>query len=113
MPEPKRGDIWWIDLDPTRGREQAGKRPGLIISVDEFNGGPADLVVLIPITSKQRGVPLHVEIRPPEGGVKHKSFVKCEDVRSVSKSRLLGRLGGVKQATMEAVEERLQLLLGL
>ena len=43
--EPARGDVWLIDLNPTRGREQAGRRPALIVSVDEFNSGYAGLVV--------------------------------------------------------------------
>ncbi|NLJ36638.1 MAG: type II toxin-antitoxin system PemK/MazF family toxin, partial [candidate division WS1 bacterium] len=40
-PKPSRGDIWMLDLDPTRGHEQAGKRPGLIVSADPLNHGPA------------------------------------------------------------------------
>ena len=96
-----------------RGREQAGLRPGLVISVDPFNHGPADLVVVIPITSKRKGLPLHVPLEPPEGGLKHQSYIKCEDVRSVSKERLGRRVGSVSHHTLTAVEERLRLLLGL
>ena len=51
MTTPLRGEVWLVDLDPTRGREQAGKRPALVISTNEFNGSPADLVVIVPITS--------------------------------------------------------------
>ena len=60
MTEPSRGDIWLVNLNPTQGREQAGIRPGLVISVDQFNHGPADLVILLPLTSKGRGIPIHV-----------------------------------------------------
>ena len=70
MSEPLRGEIWLVDLDPTRGREQAGKRPALVVSANAFNKGPADLVVVLPITSKAKGIPLHVRVDPPEGGVK-------------------------------------------
>ena len=55
--ECSRGDVWLIHLDPTKGREQKGTRPGLIVSVDEMNHGPADLVVVLPITSKEKGIP--------------------------------------------------------
>jgi len=45
--KPARGEIWLVDLNPTRGHEQAGKRPALVVSVDLFNFGPAELVVEI------------------------------------------------------------------
>jgi len=88
MATPARGDIWTIDLDPTRGHEQAGRRPALVVSVDFFNQGPADLVVVLPITSKAKGIPLHVSIAPSEGGVRVPSYVKCEDIRSLCRQRL-------------------------
>ena len=69
MAEPLRGEVWLVDLNPTRGHEQAGKRPGLIVSVDLFNQGPAGLVVILPITTKAKGIPFHVEINIPEGGL--------------------------------------------
>ena len=113
MPEPSRGEIWLVNLSPSRGHEPTGVRPGLVISVDPFNHGPAGLVVLLPLTSVAKGIPLHVEIRPPEGGVKVKSFVKCEDVRSISKERLSRRWGTVSQSTLAAIEDRLRILLNL
>ena len=110
---PSRGEVWIVTLDPTKGREQAGKRPALVLSVDTFNHGPADLVVVLPITSKSKGIPFHVPIKVPEGGLKLESLVKCEDVRSISKERLIQRLGAVGPKTIEAVEYRLRVLLGL
>ena len=77
MSQASRGEIWLVGLDPAKGREQAGMRPALIISVDIFNHGPAELVVVIPITSKAKRIPLHVEIGPPEGGLTMTSFAKC------------------------------------
>lgn len=113
MSQPSRGEIWFINLDPTQGREKAGSRPALVISVDQFNQGPADLVVVCPIASVAKGIPLHVKITPPEGGLKKESFVKCEDVRSISKQRLKKRLGAVSAKTLATVEDRLRILLGL
>jgi mRNA interferase MazF len=111
--KPRRGEVWLIDLNPARGHEQAGKRPALVISVDLFNSGPAGLVVVLPVTTKDKNIPLHVKISPPEGGVKETSFVKCEDIRSVSTERLLARLGEVSQDTIAAVEDWVRILLGL
>jgi len=110
---PSRGEVWLVDLSPVQGREAAGRRPGLVVSVDPFNHGPADLVLIIPITSKKKGIPFHVEVRPPHGGLKRRSFVKCEDVRSVSKQRLIERWGSLSPATMAEIEDRLRILMGL
>ena len=111
--QPRRGEVWLVKLDPTQGREQAGQRPALVLSVDPFNHGPAELVVVLPLTSKAKGVPLHVAVSPPEAGLSLPSFIKCEDVRSVSKGRLLNRLGVVSAPTLSAVEDRIKRLLGL
>lgn len=113
MSYASRGEIWLVGLDPTKGREQAGMRPALVISVDIFNRGSAELAVVIPITSKAKGIPLHVGITPPEGGLSIASYVKCEDVRSISTSRLVRKFGVVSQQTIESVEDRLRILLGL
>lgn len=96
-----------------RGHEQAGARPSLLISHDGFNQSAAELVVVIPITSKAKGVRTHVEITPPEGGLTVVSFAKCEDIRSISKDRLQRRLGAVSPTTMTKVEGVLRALLVL
>jgi len=111
--DPSRGEIWFVDLNPTKGHEQAGRRPCLIISVDPLNHGPAELVIVVPITSTNRRIPTHVSVNPPEGGLSNKSFIKCEDIRSISKQRLFKRLGKVKLPTLIAVEDRVRILLGL
>ena len=112
-PSAQRGEIWLLDLDPTRGREQAGRRPALIFSVDVFNGGPADLVFVIPITSHLRPIPTQVVLHPPEGGIKVESAILCDALRSVSKLRLCSKWGRVSPATLNEVEDRVRILLGL
>ena len=113
MTKASRGEIWLVNLSLTKGREQAGTRPALIVSVDLFNHGAAELVVVIPVTSKAKGIPLHVEVNPPEGGLSTRSYVKCEDVRSISTARLIKTFGKVSSRTVNAVEDRLRVLLGL
>jgi mRNA interferase MazF len=71
------------------------------------------MVIVIPITSKHKQIPSHVEIVPPEGGLQLRSFIKCEDIRSVSTDRLIKAMGVVNRATLDEVEERLRLLLNL
>jgi mRNA interferase MazF len=113
MPLPARGEIWTADLDPTRGREQAGRRPVLVVSTDRFNQSAAELVVIVPVTSKQKGVPWHVPVRPPEGALRTTSYVMCEAVRCVARERLTRRLGRVQPPTLQEVERRLRVLLEL
>jgi mRNA interferase MazF len=113
MSLPSRGEIWLVNLNPTQGHEQGGTRPALIISVNLFNHGPADLVVVLPITTKDKNIPLHVKVMPSESDLPEISFIKCEDVRSVSTERLLKRLGSVEATTLVIVEDKLRILIGL
>lgn len=111
MTHPKRGETWNADLDPPRGHEQAGRRPVLVVSLDQFNASGAELVVVVPFTTKAKGIPWHVPVSPPEGGLRSASWAMVEMVRSISKDRLSKRLGAVEGATLEAVEDRLRILL--
>ena len=110
----RRGEVWLADLEPTRGREQAGERPILIVSANLFNQGRGGLVVAVPFTTRDRGLPIHVEIRPPDGGLRAVSFAMCEQVRSLAADRLGPEpFGRVPATVLNAVEDRLRLLLGL
>jgi mRNA interferase MazF len=113
MTAPARGEVWLADLDPTRGHEQAGRRPVLVISHDIFNRGPAELVIVLPMTSHLRNVPSHIRVSPPEGGLKTASAILCEGIRSVARQRLVTRWGAVRRRTMVAVEDIVRILLRL
>jgi mRNA interferase MazF len=106
--------VWLADLGPTRGREQSGERPVLIVSADPINQGPADLVVAVPFTTRRRGIPTHVEVRPPNGGLREVSFAMCEQVRSLATERLGPHpFGSVPAVALRSVEDSLRLLLQL
>jgi mRNA interferase MazF len=113
MAEPRRGEIWLADLHPTRGREQTGRRPVLVFSSDFFNAGPADLIVVLPLTSTQRDIPLHVKISKGDGGTRNDSAILCEAIRSISKERLISRWGALSREAIAEVEDRLRVLLDL
>lgn len=113
MDEPKRDEVWLANLNPTRGREQAGFRQVLVISVDEFNAGPADLAVILPITKVDKNIPLHIEVTPPDGGLDVVSYIMCDQIRTISKKRFNRRLGRVSPETITSIEDRLTILLGL
>jgi len=108
-----RGEVWLADLSPTRGHEQAGRRPVLVVSEDLFNRGPARLVIVLPMTSTLHPVPAHVPVSPPEGGLKKKSAVLCDAIRSISTDRLIVRWGTLDRRTIAEIEDRLRILLRL
>ena len=110
---PRRGEVWLVTLAPTVGHEQTGRRPAIVISEDVFNSGPAELVVVLPITSTLRPIPSQVRLSPPDGGLNRESAVLCEAIRSVSRSRLVRRLGPVSTARLRLVEDALRILLSL
>lgn len=112
--QPSRGEIWYANLDPTIGHEQAGDRPVLIVSNDTFNHGPAGMVIVVPLTRTGRRIPLHVVVDPPEGGVTERSYVLCDNIRAISKDRLRGQARGqLTPETMIEVEDKLGILLDL
>ena|SRR5687767_13698425 len=111
---PSRGEIWLADLNPTRGHEQAGLRPVLVISTDTFNHGPADLVFVLPLTRTDRRIPIHIAVDPPEGGLSARSFILCDALRSIAKDRLGPQAWGrVSPQTLRKVEDVLRLFMEL
>lgn len=86
MPSPsagyRRGEVWWADLSPVRGHEQAGRRPVLIVSDDGFNRSGLDMAIVVPLTSAQRGWSTRVLIVPPEGGLAAPSEIMGDQVRT-------------------------------
>jgi mRNA interferase MazF len=109
----KRGEIWLLNLDPIIGREPSGTRPALVISVEPFNNSGLELVVVCPLTSRNKGFPTHVPVKPEETGLSRVSFIKTEDIKSISSGRFIKRLGIVPPKIMTDVETRLKRILGL
>ncbi|MCA6600342.1 MAG: type II toxin-antitoxin system PemK/MazF family toxin [Pseudanabaena sp. M57BS1SP1A06MG] len=89
--------MWLFDPDPAKGREIGKKiRPALIISCDALNEGPSGLTIIVPLTSQDKKIFSHVKIEPPEGGLPHLSFAVCEQIRSITKERLIKKIGKIK-----------------
>jgi mRNA interferase MazF len=110
---PSRGEVWKVDLRPARGREQDGPRPAMVISEDRFNHGPAEMVIVIPITSKNKQIPSHVYVPKGEAGLVTDSYIKVEDIRAISKERLVAYLGDLTYPRVEQVQRLLRVLLRL
>lgn len=80
---PDRGDIVWIDFAPSLGHEQAGRRPGLILSSCRYNQ-KVGLAIVCPITSRVKGYPFEVPI--PEG-FKIKGVILADQLKSIDLAR--------------------------
>ncbi len=110
---PHRGEVWLVDFGDPVGREQSGRRPALVVSADSLNESRAGVVVVVPITKTYRGLPSHVEIDRGGSGLDEVSYAKCEDVKSISEQRLIGRLGAVGEEVMFQAARALRFLLDL
>jgi mRNA interferase MazF len=113
---PARGEVWWAQLDApaqVTGSQDAKGRPALIVSADFVNITAADLVIVTPITIVQRRVRSHVPIEPPERGMSRTSNIQCEQIRAISRQRLVRPLGTVSDDTMTQVDYTLKMVLDL
>jgi mRNA interferase MazF len=105
---PRRGDLVWLDFDPQTGREQAGRRPAIVLSPTEYNR-KVGLAIFCPITSRIKGYPFEVVI--PEGfsvsGVVLADQVRNLDWR-VRKAKLIAQLPA---SVVEDVSSKLRVLI--
>ena len=108
---PRQGEVVWADPDPTRGREQAKPRPFVVVSVDQLNRSPLGLSLVVPTTRTDFSNALHLEINPPEGGLRERSFAMPEQLRVLSHERMSAPLGKVRPVTLAELLRRCRLLL--
>jgi mRNA interferase MazF len=107
----RRGEIRWADLAPTRGREQAGRRPVLVLSQDVFNDRSGTVIAMALTSQPQRaGFPLTHELG--EGAVPKRSWVKIGQIRTLASDRLGKRLGQASPEDLAAVIEGLGEIVG-
>lgn len=93
------GEIWWVDLGRGRGREQQGFRPALVVSGNYFNELADTLALVVPCTTRSRGWINQVPIEG-DSGLGRATYAMTEQVRVISKERLVRRIGHVDQQTM-------------
>jgi mRNA interferase MazF len=106
-----RGDVRWADLSPTRGREQAGQRPVLVISHDVFNARSGTVIALALTSQPQRaGFPLTLELVAP--GLPKRSWVKISQIRTLSTRRLGRKIASASPEQLARAIEGLNELIG-
>lgn len=106
-----RGEVYWADLNPVRGREQAGRRPALVISHEVFNARSGTVIALA-ITSQpqQAGFPLTLPVESVR--LPKPSWVKISQVRTLSTERLGRKLGAVSSEELARIADGLFELVG-
>jgi len=114
-PGPRRGEIWDVNWSPGRGAEQQGIRPALIIQNDRGNASSSyPLTIVASMSRTERELALHVRIAPSlENGLSDYTDVKCEQVMTIEKSRLLRRRGIITSEELRRVDTALGLSLNL
>jgi mRNA interferase MazF len=106
-----RGDIRWADLHPVRGREQAGRRPVLILSHDVFNDR-SGTVIAVAMTSQEprAGFPLTLESQAD--GLPKRSWIKISQIRTLSTDRIGQRLARASEEELARVVDGLNEIFG-
>lgn len=114
-PTHHRGDVWLVDFgaDPT-DPEQAFVRPALIVSDDRLHHPNLRMVVVVPGTTANRRLPLHVSVEPDDdNGLRMTTLFQAEQIRSISTARLVERLGRLDPTARHTVDETLRTTLHL
>ena len=113
MSELRRGAVAWAELDPARGREQAGRRPVLVVASAHYLQQADTLAIVVPATTTDRGWPNHVPLTGSHVGLGRPTWAMTEQPRTITRGRLVGVAGVVDRQTMTSVDVWLRDVLGL
>jgi mRNA interferase MazF len=110
----KRGDLFWVDLDPVEGSEQAGRRPVLVIQNDIGNEF-SPTVIIAPLTTRSftREYPTNVRVPKSVSGLKEDSTALLSQIRTVDKKRLGKKIGHLSGILISKIDQAIKISLGL
>ena len=103
MSDLERGQVVWALFDPAYGHEQSGRRPAIVVSSRRYLAAVRSLVMLVPVTTVDKGYASHVELDGPTG-LKPQSFAMTEQVKAMDRRRVrrvVGRVDGVTMARID------------
>jgi mRNA interferase MazF len=112
----QRGEVYFVDLNPVQGREQAGRRPVLVLSADAINRLPLVITVVVGTKGENvpRDYPTNVRVPAAESGLLMETVFLCFQLRSLDPSRFPGPPAGkLLGARLEQVEATVRRCLGL
>lgn len=110
----KRGNIFYADLDPTKGREQAGRRPVIVIQ-NNVGNEMSSTIIIAPLTTKKfsKEYPTNVHIEKGTASLKEDSVVLLSQIRTIDKNRLERKIGSLSGEMLARVDEAIKISLGL
>lgn len=110
----KRGDLFWVDLDPARGSEQAGRRPVVVIQNDIGNEF-SPTVIVAPMTTRNfaKEYPVNVHLPRTVSGLKADSTILLSQIRTLDKKRLEKKIGHLSQPYLNKLDHAIKISLGL
>ena len=110
----RRGDVFWVDLNPVKGSEQAGHRPVVVIQNDVGNE-VAPTVIVAPFTTKSftKHYPINVHVPRGVAGLKEHSTVLLSQIRTIDKARLDRKIGHLPSSYLKHVDQAICVSLGL
>lgn len=97
------GSIVWVNLDPTMGREQAGRRPAVVVASAGYLQAVTELAIVVPATTTERGWPQHVQLTGPALGLSRPTFAMTEQPRTISRRRIATVAGKVDQNCLSLI----------
>jgi mRNA interferase MazF len=117
----RRGDIYFVDLEPTRGREQKGRRPVLVVSADAINSQPLVVTVVVGTDAANvpRDYPVNARVPASQSGLPKDTVFLCFQVRSLDPARFETPTGDIRPAgqlspeKMQPIDDALRNVLGL
>lgn len=114
MKQPKRGEIYFLDFSPSKGREMKGPHPAIVIQNDVGNkAGSLTIVAAITSNLKVADLPVGILIKPKESGLPHESVVHLGQIYTIDKERLENLVGALPADKMSEIDKAIKISLGL
>jgi mRNA interferase MazF len=109
----RTGEIWLAQLDPTVGHEHGGRRPVVVVSSNGLHALPINMIVVVPLTSHDRGLVTQPSVSAGASGLRLTSFARPGDIRAIDASRLHHRMGQVNDHELTEIRKVIQYFLDL
>lgn len=97
------GSVVWVDLNPTIGREQAGRRPAVIVASSGYLDAVTELAIVVPATTTDRGWPQHVQLTGPALELPRPTYAMTEQPRTISRQRIASVAGTVDNDCLASI----------